>query len=782
MPSTDVTFAGAWSPRTDTLYTVKFYVQNANDDGYTEQTADAVTGKSTTDTQIRAALDMAAFNSKYPYHHLTDASKADTTTISGDGASVLKLYYDLDTANVSYIYSGTIPEKAPATSSAAVQKYGATIPVAAAPTLSGYDFSGWTTGDANITSGTFIMPDQDVTISGSWTPRTDTPYTVEYYQQNVDDDNYTLADTEHCIGTTDTVAAAPEKIYSGFSMTSASTATSTSTNIGGDGTTLLKLYYDRNVNNVTYAYLGETDTTPPELPAVASYRYGQTVAVDAGSPTLQGYDFGGWRTSDVEVSEDGGFSMPDNPVTLTGEWTARADTPYTVEYYPQNVQDDFYTLAYTFHGEGSTGGNVPHREFEGFTQTPASLTAEGSTKIRSDGTTLLKLYYDRNVNTVSYAYSGETDITPPPLPVTESYRFGQTVSVAAAPTLAGYDFGGWENSDASIADGSFTMPDAAVSITGAWVARTDTPYTVEYYQQNIQDDGYTLAETLNGEGVTGGSIPHKEFEGFTQTPASLSEEGNVRIRSDGSTVLKLYYDRDCYAVSFVYSGTVPETAPALPNGASYRYGTSVPLPVIPGAIRGMSFSGWTADSVRISGNTLSVPAQDTQITGTWTPIPDSGDAPIPAMPVTLQDNGSAYIIGYQDGAFRPDDYLTAKHETLMLSRLGLPVTSPSVAPKLSAEERYITRKEFLGALLNASGAAAEDSEPMAEAAALGWISGYGDGGLYPEAYITRAQAVTIINRAFGRTAAQIGSTPINYTDIPRDYWAYDAIMAASTTA
>jgi len=713
---------------------------------------------------------------------LDSVTAEGNSQIKSDGSTLLKLYYDRNVNTVSYAYSGETDTTAPALPVSASFRFGQAVPVAAAPSLAGYDFGGWETSDASIANDSFTMPDSAVRITGAWTARTDTPYTVEYYQQNAEDDGYTLTDTEHCTGTTGGAAMVPDKSYPGFSVTPESTSAATNVLIKSNGSTLLKLYYDRNVNTVSYAYSGETDVTPPLLPAAASYRYGQTVPV-AAAPSLAGYDFGGWETSDASIA-GGSFTMPDASVNITGAWIAKADTPYVVEYYQQNTDDDAYTLAFTFNGTGVTGTGVPHKEFEGFTQTPDSLTTEGSAKIRSDGSTVLKLYYDRNAETVTYAYSEETDVTPPELPAPASYRFGQTVPVAAAPSLAGYDFGGWKTSDTPVVDGSFTMPDTSVNITGAWTTRTDIPYVIEYYQQNAEDDGYTLADTLNGEGAIGGSIPHREFEGFTETPDSVTAEGNARIRSDGSTVLKLYYDRDYYSVSFAYSGSAPEAAPALPARTNYRYGASVPLPIVSSAVGGMSFSGWTAGNVSILGNTFSVPAQDTKITGTWTQLFDSGDAPIPdtpVTPVTLEDNGTAYIIGYEDGAFRPDDYLTAKHETLMLSRLGLPVTSPSVAPELSAEERYITRKEFLGALLNASGAAAEDSEPMTEAAALGWISGYGDGGLYPDAYITRAQAVTIINRAFGRTAAQSGSAQISYTDIPRDYWAYDAIMAASTT-
>ncbi len=770
MPDAAVTLTGNWTPRADTAYTVEYYQQNMDDGGYT--LADTLHGKGITGGHI-PHKEFIGFTQ-------TSASVAaeGTAKIKSDGSSFVKLYYDRKVNTVTYTYSGKTDVTPPMLPADGSHRFGQTVMLAPAPTLPGYDFGGWLTAGVTVADDHFTMPDGPVTLVGSWTPRTDTPYTVEYYQQNTDNDDYTLADTFTGKGTTG--GGVLHKEFVGFTETPDSVTAEGNAKIKSDGTTLLKLYYDRNIETVTYTYSGETDTTPPEPPEVRSYRYGQMVT-PAEASLMPGYDFSGWSSSDVSI-QDGSFTMPDGSVTLVGSWTPRTDTAYTVEYYQQNLNDDGYTLANTFTGKGTTGGGVLHKEFVGFTETPDSVTAEGNAKIKSDGTTLLKLYYDRNIETVTYAYSGETDATPPELPCAASYRVGQSVRVADAPTLPGYDFDGWSTSDATIADGSFTMPDAAVVLTGAWATRTDIPYTVEYYWQNAADDDYTLADTFRGKGSVGGSIPHKEFEGFTETPDSVTAEGSTKIKSDGSTLVKLYYDRDRYLVSFAYYGTAPNAAPTLPESTLYRFGTSVTLPAIPSTVSGMSFSGWTADGGKISGNILSVPAQDTQVTGTWKQISDSGDVPeaTPVEAVTLEDNGSAYVIGYEDGTFRPDAYLTAKHEALMLSRLGLPVTPLSGGADALGTERFITRREFLCALLDAAGAIAESAaDPVAQAAALGWISGYTNGELYPNAYITRAQAVVIINRAFGRVAALDLKTDIIYVDLPQDYWAYDAIMAAS---
>ena len=771
MPDAAVTLTGTWTPRADTAYTVEYYQQNPENDGYT--LANTFHGNGTTGGGI-PHKEFEGFTER------PDSVTAEgNTKIKSDGSTLVKLYYDRNVNAVTYSYSGETDVTPPALPTVGSCRFGQTVTLSPAPTLPGYDFGGWKTSDTTIAGGRFVMPDAAVTLTGNWTPRSDTAYTVEYYQQNPKDDGYTLVDTFYGKGTTG--GGIPHKEFEGFTETPNSVTAEGNTKIKSDGSTLVKLYYDRKVNTVTYAYSGATDETPPNLPNTASYRFGQTVPV-ADAPTLSGYTFSGWASPDVRIHH-GSFPMPNAAVTLTGTWTARTDIPYMVEYYLQSTNDDTYTLTDTFCGEGATGGSIPHKEFEGFTETPDSVTAEGNAKIKSDGTTLLKLYYDRNIETVAYAYSGETDATPPELPHTASYRFGQSVPVAEAPTLPGYNFGGWSTADATIADGSFIMPDSSVTLTGAWTTRTDIPYTVEYYWQNAADDDYTLADTFRGKGSVGGSIPHKEFEGFTETPDSVTAEGSTKIKSDGSTLVKLYYNRDRYLVSFAYSGTAPNAAPTLPESALYRFGASVTLPAIPTTISGMNFSGWTADGGRISGNILSVPARNIQVVGRWGhPLASSDDAPetAPVEAVTLEDNGSAYVIGYEDGTFRPDAYLTAKHEALMLSRLGLPVTPLSGGADALGTERYITRRDFLHTLLHAAGVAAESAaDPMAQAAALGWISGYTNGELYPNAYITRAQAVVIINRAFGRVAALDLKTDIIYVDLPQDYWAYDAIMAAS---
>lgn len=818
---------------TDANYTTNYYQQNVTGDGYT--LVEAPTARGTINSAVTAE------EKSYTGFHENAAhpSRVPSGTIANDGSTILSRYYDRNTFTAAFDSNG-----GSAVGSASGIRYGAAVSAPTAPTKKGYDFGLWYT-DAELRAAyDFITPvTTNITLYAGWTPRNDTPYIVEHYQEDLIG-GYTLEETEHLTGTTDDTATAGGKTYTGFHLNPSSLLAVPSASISPEGTTALKLYYDRNVNTVTYAYDGDTDVTPPELPAPAAYRYGQTVSI-VTAPALAGYDFGGWTTSDAAIVNDS-FTMPDAAVSITGAWTARTDTPYTVEYYQQNAEDDGYTLTDTEHCTGTTGGvaMVPDKSYPGFSVTPESTSAATNVLIKSNGSTLLKLYYNRNVETVTYTYSGDTDVTPPALPVATSYRFGQTVSVAAAPSLAGYDFGGWETSDASIVGGSFTMLDAPVNITGAWIAKADTPYVVEYYQQNIQEDGYTLADTFAGEGTAGGNIPLKEFEGFLLTPDSVTAAGSFKIRSDGTATLKLYYDRERFTVTYAYAGrsagdTVPEDAPGLPATVSYRYGQTVILPAQPQSKSAQRFLGWALDGTLTNALNFAL-EKDVVVTGYWyTPtysdgggdndkaaysavlIPDSaatdivlqgdtnnrvtflkppekkgctfagwatesgGDAAYHAGDtITLTSNCVFYAVYYRQIepyiiGFTDNTFRPCSNLTLKQGALML--NRLGISTQITSQNLYFTRRVFLSLICTATGADIRSQDPMTLAVEKGWIAGFTDGTLRPDDYITRAQTATILDRVFRQGDAQVKDGKF-FADIPQTHWANDAISRASATS
>lgn len=74
-------------------------------------------------------------------------------------------------------------------------------------------------------------------------------------------------------------------------------------------------------------------------------------------------------------------------------------------------------------------------------------------------------------------------------------------------------------------------------------------------------------------------------------------------------------------------------------------------------------------------------------------------------------------------------------------------------------------------------------DAVAVASAKGWITGYGDGTFKGRAYITRAEAVTVINRVLGRIPDEAAINAMGhriFIDVESNFWAFYQIMEAAT--
>ena len=585
MPAGAVQLTGRFTANTDTGYKVEHYQQNLAGDAFVlfeteEQNA-------TTDTHVSATpKDYTGFT----YDGTVDGTVTEGN-VAGDGSLVLKLYYTRDSYKVTYQYTGKVPTGASELPAETTEKYGAAVTVAADATAPGYTFSGWSREDG------FTMPAENVTITGSFTANGETPYKVEHYQQNLEDDGYTLAETENLTGETDTTATANPKTYTGFAFDGTAEGTVASGNIAGDGSLVLKLYYTRNSYDVTYAYTGTVPTGASALPEKATVKYGAPVTV-AEAATAPGYTFSGWSRND--------FTMPAENVTITGSFTANSNTEYTVRHHFQNILDDAYDadtamLSETLSGTTDTLTAAAAKTVAGFT-----AQSFQQKNIAGDGSTVVDIYYNRNSYTVTYAVTGTVD--PNPNYKQADYRFGQNVAAEAAAAKAGYDFIGWANEPA-------VMPANDVTATGYFVARTDTAYQVQHYKQNLEDDGFTLAETeeLTGKTDTIATANPKTYTGFMLDRTVEGTVASGNIAGDGSLVLKLYYTRNSYDVTYAYTGTVPADASALPEKAAVKYGAPVTVAEAATA-KGHTFSGWSTGD-------FTMPAQDVEITGSFTANP-----------------------------------------------------------------------------------------------------------------------------------------------------------------
>ncbi len=129
---------------------------------------------------------------------------------------------------------------------------------------------------------------------------------------------------------------------------------------------------------------------------------------------------------------------------------------------------------------------------------------------------------------------------------------------------------------------------------------------------------------------------------------------------------------------------------------------------------------------------------------------------------------AGYLQGYEDGTFRPDKPMTRAELAACLVRITESRGTASSGAARSFSD--VNGSEWY-------------AEYVSKASALGLITGYTDGTFRPNANVTRAEAVTMINRMLARnpdTAPELHAMADPYTDITeQNNWAYWQIMEAS---
>jgi uncharacterized repeat protein (TIGR02543 family) len=168
------------------------------------------------------------------------------------------------------------------------------------PIRLGYTFNGWFKETGLVNEWDFetdLMPDHNVTLYAEWIPNTNTSYKVEYYQQNLNDDNYTLVTFEDLQGTTDTNAVSEAKVFTGFDENLTHPDRLINGDIEGDGSLVLKRYYDRKAFSITFKDWDDT------LLESTVYLFGSLIEFP-DDLVRTGYSFNGWSHDTSYVESD----------------------------------------------------------------------------------------------------------------------------------------------------------------------------------------------------------------------------------------------------------------------------------------------------------------------------------------------------------------------------------------------------------------------------------------------------------------------------------------------
>ncbi len=277
------------------------------------------------------------------------------------------------------------------------------------------------------------------------------------------------------------------------------------------------------------------DSTQAANPWSATVATGSTYTQDIQSPVVVGYT-PSETVVHVNTSEAKTYTVTYQP----------AEVEFTVKHYQQNVSNDQYTLADTETKKGYTESAVGENlaktktDYTGF----YSLLYDATTTIAADGSTVVEIYYDRYYYLMNFDLDGGYGVEP------IYARYGAAINVVA-PTKPGYTFTGWDKEIPK------TMPAENTTFKANWKIG-ESGFTVVFWYENANDDGYSVAGTYTPDDVKPGTekksddYKNQNFTGrdtkhFTYN-AAKSE--TVTVKGDGSTVLNVYYTRNTYTLTF----------------------------------------------------------------------------------------------------------------------------------------------------------------------------------------------------------------------------------------
>ena len=463
MPAKDFTLYAKWVP-VDINYFLVLRKEGA--DGKWSQATETRTGK----TDETVTINPAEFLTDEEKNTYDFPQKVNYTVSAEDGGTVsisyarkrYSLTYDLNAEDADWVSKpGVKSYRLDAALKLLTQSY---------VTRAGYTFDGWYT-DADCTTAftAATMPAENITLYAKWTAQGGISYTVEHYQQNVADDDYTLADTESKTGATGQPTAAESKPYPGFTAQSFEQKT-----VEGDGSTVVKVYYTRNEYTLTYDLNGSDAVwTNGETAKSCKYRFGAEITTPTSNDLSRvGYAFDGWYTDAGCTTEFTAATMPAENTTLYAKWNA-GEVNYTVNYYLQNVDGTDYVLKDTVTSSGVTGQAVDVQKFfEGFAPKADSST---SITLQADSAqNVVDLYYTRNRYTLSFNLGDGVSLDDGCVPNGGSIYYGAEISVDMTNAKrTGYTFAGWyEDVEYTTPWSGTTMPSRDLTLYAKWDTMT----------------------------------------------------------------------------------------------------------------------------------------------------------------------------------------------------------------------------------------------------------------------------------------------------------------------
>ena len=270
------------------------------------------------------------------------------------------------------------------------------------PTKPGYSFAGWYNGTEKVENDATIS--SPMTLTAHWIPK-QVSYTVIHWWENADDNGYSFHESENKTGLTGTEANAKAKSYDGFTAQPV-----TKKIIKGDGSTIVSVYYKRNMYDVKFYSYSSWYTSSKEYTDLRiTAKYGQDISKQW--PTKNGSST--WSTKDNGSTYQANINtMPLGGAKFYGPQTENSycEAFYYVEILPGEnssiiVGGIKYRLDHTdkMYGSGIRITKEDQYPLKGFTFNKDISAEIGK---RYDGA---KFYYTRNLYDLKFINNGKED-------------------------------------------------------------------------------------------------------------------------------------------------------------------------------------------------------------------------------------------------------------------------------------------------------------------------------------------------------------------------------------
>lgn len=503
---------------------------------------------------------------------------------------------------------------------------------------------------AMITSPTVVgyAPDQetvtinekniqaDKTFTVTYSPAL-VDFTVEYYQQNVNDDKYSLFETKTKQGYTEkpvsTYATGTNGFdvnYDGFTrLLYDDTAT-----IAADGSTVVELYYDRNYYLMNFDLDGGYGVEPIYA------RFGAPISVD--TPTKPGYTFESWTPSIPAT-------MPAYNTSYTASWNRCGDTAFTVAFYYANADDNGYTFMDSKVYQGTTGDRVSGSAYkdENFSgkDTKHFTYLDGKTdkniEIKGDGSTVVKVYFSRNVYTMNFYgitcgkkenwLHSHSQKCCKKVTASFSAKYNANIAQQYAGITQNHRWSRWD-ADACTALVSYMPDDSNPNALKYWQKSDgDTVYNITYAYES--ENGTTNHDGKKFTALATSNVP-MSYVGYSEDylPAvrngysaykDYSKAASPGFPNNGQIYTQkvtLYYYANTYTLRFMNAETELHTANVKYNFSIMSNSSFTPDASY--APNGMVFDCWCLDSAGaqpVDWSTQKMPAGDLVLYARWKP-------------------------------------------------------------------------------------------------------------------------------------------------------------------